>query len=117
MNKVKLILLVFFAFFIAQSCNQQKKDDAASDTSDSGVAKFVADESFQPIVDQEVDVFKRLNPKANPSLVYKPENDALRFLLSDSVRLAVLARDLTAEERKVFTANNITPQVNRIAID
>jgi len=117
MNKVKLIFLFFFTFFIAQSCTQQKSDEAVTDTSDTGTARFVADESFQPIMDQELDVFKRLNTKAHPSLVYKPENEAVRFLLNDSVRLAFLARDLTAEERKVFAANNITPLVDRIAID
>lgn len=117
MNKVKLILLIFFAFFIVQSCNQHKTEGSASDTTDSGTARFVADESYQPIVDQEVDVFKRLNPKAHPVMVYKPENDALRLLLNDSVRLAILARDLTANERKVFEGNNIEPQINRIAID
>jgi phosphate transport system substrate-binding protein len=117
MNKVKLILLIFFAFFSAQSCNQQKTEGSASDTTDSGTAKFVADESYQPILDQELDIFKKLNRKAHPVMVYKPENDALRLLLNDSVRLAILARDLTPDERKVFEGNNITPLVNRIAID
>jgi len=117
MNKVKLIFLVFFAFFIVQSCNQQKSSESASDTPDAGTVKFAVDESYQPIVDQEVDVFKRLNPKASPTVVYKPENDVLRLLLNDSVKLAVLARDLNAEERKVFAAVNIKPEVSKVATD
>src|SRR3954470_20305943 len=91
MNKVKLILWIFFAFFIVQSCKQATK---ATDEPDSGTEKFAGDESFQPIVDEEVSVFKYLNPKADPKFIYKPENDVLRLLLNDSVRVAILSREL-----------------------
>jgi len=117
MNKVKLILWVFFTFFIVQSCKQSKSTAAPEETTDSGTAKFAVDESFQPIVDQEIYVFKQLNSKANPKLIYKPENDVLRLLLNDSVRLAILSRDLNSEERKVFANKRLTPLVNRFAID
>ena len=117
MNKVKLILLIFFSFFIAQSCNQQKGSEDTVDTPDSGTVKFVADESYQPIVAQEIDVFKRLNINAHPTIVYKPENEALKFLLNDSVNVALLARDLNAEERKFYASKNIHPEANRIATD
>jgi len=117
MNRVKLILWIFFTFFIAQSCKQGKSKEAAEDTSGSGTANFAADESFRPIVDQEVYVFKQLNDKADPRLFYKPENDALRLLLNDSVRVAILSRDLNTDEKKVLADKQLVPIVNRFAID
>jgi len=114
MNKVKLILWIFFAFFIVQSCQQEKK---ATDGPDSGTAKFAVDESFQPIVDEEASVFKYLNPKADPKFIYKTENDVLRLLLNDSVRVVVLSRELNAEEKKVLADKRLVPLTNRFAID
>jgi phosphate transport system substrate-binding protein len=117
MNKVKLILWIFFAFFIVQSCSQGEKKEAAEDTPVSGTVKMAVDESFQPIVDEELSVFKYLNPKANPELVYKPENGVLRLLLSDSARVIVLSRDLDTSEVRILSAKKLVPLVNRFAID
>jgi len=114
MNKVKLILWIFFAFFIVQSCKQAKK---ATDKPDSGTEKFAGDESFQPIVDEEVSVFKYLNPKADPKFIYKTENDVLRLLLNDSVRVVILSRELNAGEIKILAEKKLVPLTNRFAID
>ncbi|HTH82413.1 MAG TPA: hypothetical protein VL490_05740, partial [Mucilaginibacter sp.] len=61
-----------------QSCKQKTKPAAPLETDISGTAKFVIDESFQPIVDEEATVFKNFYPKAKPEFMYKPENSALR---------------------------------------
>jgi phosphate transport system substrate-binding protein len=117
MNRVKLVLWIFFTFFIVESCKQKETKVKQEETLEAGTAKFAADESFQPIVDDEAYVFKQLNSKANPVIVYKPENDALRLLLTDSVRLAFLTRGLDTDEIKILASRKLTPEVNRIAID
>jgi phosphate transport system substrate-binding protein len=117
MNKVKLILWIFFSFFIVQSCKQRGDKTVNEDTTDSGIASFAVDESFKPIVDQELYVFKQLNAKADPTLIYESENAVLRLLLNDSVRVAILSRDLNAEEVKILSSRKLTPFVNRFAID
>ncbi|MDB5009235.1 MAG: hypothetical protein JWQ06_24 [Mucilaginibacter sp.] len=118
MNKLKLTLWIFFAFFIVQSC-KQKANNAAQEEETLGVgtAKFAADESFQPIVDEEEYVFTQLNNKANPIITYRSENDVLRLLLDDSLRLVILSRNLNAEETNVLTRRTLSPEVNRFAID
>jgi len=114
MNKVKLILWIFFAFFIVQSCKQATKP---TNGPNSGTEKFAGDESFQPIVDEEVSVFKYLNPRADPKFIYKTENDVLRLLLNDSVRVAILSRELNAGEIKILANKKLVPLTNRFAID
>jgi phosphate transport system substrate-binding protein len=118
MNKVKLVACIFFAFFIVNSCKQKPKAVVKEeDKLEAGSATFAADESFQPIVDQEKYVFTQLNKDAKPTIIYKSENDVLRMLLNDSVRLAILSRDLTPEETKVMVNRTLPPLVNRFAID
>jgi phosphate transport system substrate-binding protein len=84
-------------------------------TSDS--AKFVVDESFSPIVDEELYIFKALNNKVHPRVIYAPENTAINLLLADSLRVAILSRDLNAQEMAVLRTKNLVPIIDRFAID
>jgi len=88
---------------------------SAKFTSDS--SQFVVDESLQPVVDEELFIFKALNPKVHPKVIYAPENTAVNFLLSDSLRVALLARDLNADEYRALAVRNLRPVVSRFAID
>ena len=117
MNRLKLTLWIIFAFFIAQSCNQHGAQGGEQEGMDSGTAKFAVDESFKPIVDQEVYVFTQLNVKAKPVMLYRTENDVLRLLLNDSLRLVVLSRNLTSAEVAVLKSRSLPPEVSRFAID
>jgi len=108
-----LCLLVILGF---QACKQNKPSNY-NDTKDSGEALFVSDESFAPILDQELYIFKNDNPKANPAMVYKSENDVVRMLVSDSARFGFLSRDLTADERNAFKAHNLPVLVKKFAVD
>ncbi|WP_461450540.1 PstS family phosphate ABC transporter substrate-binding protein [Mucilaginibacter sp.] len=114
MNKLKI---AGFALFIItlQACKQ--KPVSYNDTISEGSAKFAADESFQPIVDAENYIFKALDPKAKPELVYKPENMVVNMLLQDSVRVAILSRTLDSSELKVLKTKNLSPDIARFAVD
>ena len=107
---ISLLSLVGF-----QSCKE--KANTQNDTVNSGTIKFVVDESCQPIVDEEAYVFEKLNPKAKPDILYRTENSALRLLLNDSVRLAILTRELNASEIKILTDRTLPPVSHRFAID
>jgi phosphate transport system substrate-binding protein len=41
------------------------------------------DESFSPIIDEELYVFKALYPEANPVITYKPESEVVNSLIND----------------------------------
>jgi len=80
MMKFKLTAL-FLLFLGLQACKPKTSIPAYNDTFSSGNAKFAADESFEPIVDAENYVFKALDPKSNPEIVYRSENDVVNLLL------------------------------------
>ena len=113
-----LMLLGVAGLGILGSCNRkQPAEKVYSDTYTSGDLKVVSDESFAPIIDQEIYIFKNDNPKANPILSYSSENNIINMLLKDSVEMAFLSRDLTNDERAVLTRNNRYAEVSKFAID
>ncbi|MGZ3939706.1 MAG: substrate-binding domain-containing protein, partial [Flavisolibacter sp.] len=106
-----LLLLVF------QTCKRNIPAKNFNDTKDSGEALFVSDESFAPILDQELYIFKHENPKAKPAVIYKSENDVVKVLLSDSSRFAFLSRPLNDEEIKAMKSRNLPSVVTKFAVD
>jgi len=115
-NRFK-VLSMFFLFFLALPACKQKSSPSYNDTFSSGDAKFAADESFEPIVDDENYVFKALDPKANPNIVYRSENGVVDMLLQDSVRVAILSRELDSSEIKVLKTRNLSPATSKFAVD
>jgi phosphate transport system substrate-binding protein len=116
-NKAILLLSCLLLLVTFQTCKQTAPGKTYDDTKDSGEALFVSDESFAPILDEELYIFKNDNPKAKPTVLYKSENDVVKALLSDSSRFAFLSRDLTADERKALQAHNLPAQVSKFAVD
>lgn len=86
------------------SACQSKPKDGQTDTYTSGVIAIAADESFQPIVQEEIDVFEGLFPLAGIVPRYVTEVDAVNLLLKDSLRLAITSRRLTPEEMNSFNS-------------
>ena len=89
------------------------------DTPTSGFALLVSDDSFGNITQEEIDVFEALNQDANLYPIYTSEKEAINLLMQDSVRLAILARDLTQAEKEEIKSRNKTllPRSQKIAID
>jgi phosphate transport system substrate-binding protein len=116
-NNIAYILLLLVSVAGLTACNSPGKKGSPVDSYTSGTASFVADESFVPILDQELYVFKATNKEAKPYVIYKSENDALRLFLNDSVRVALLARTLTKQEMEMFKRKSLYPQINCFAYD
>lgn len=110
-------LSILFVFIY--SCSSGEKRVMRTDTHTSGFAVFVSDDCFAPIIEEEIAVFEGLNVEASLMPLYTNEVEALNMLLKDSVRLAVLARDLTdAEKQGIKNRNeNLNPRSQKIAID
>lgn len=90
-----------------------------TDTTTSGIAMVVSDASFSDIVQQQVDVFESLYPKASLYPVFTDEAEAIGMVMSDSVRMAVVTRDFTEDEKTYLKALNeqLIPRSQRIAVD
>ena len=59
------------------SCNNKKNKDGRTDTYSSGAISFVSDESFSPIINEEMQVFENDYPQAKVTPIYTNESDAI----------------------------------------
>ncbi|HVV55610.1 MAG TPA: substrate-binding domain-containing protein [Mucilaginibacter sp.] len=117
-NKYILLLFGILLTALAQSCNRKRATEKEyTDTYNSGTLVFAADESFAPILDEELYIFKYDNPHANPVMIYRPEAEVVKLLLEDSTRFAFLSRDLTPQEKKVIHDRNLPVVTDLFAID
>jgi phosphate transport system substrate-binding protein len=116
-NSIAFVFLTFIVITSFEACKQKPNKFNLNDSYTSGQATFAADESLSPILDQELYVFKATNKDAKPTVLYKSENDVLRLLLNDSVRVAFLARSLKPAELKLFKQKMLYPEINCFAYD
>lgn len=105
-----------FVFFIIASCNSSAPTSEI-DTPTSGYITIVADESLQPIVDSEYQVFSSIYKYAAIKFIYAPEGELFNYITNDSADAMIMARPLNAEENKYFEKNKITPRPTKIAYD
>lgn len=96
---------------------QSKPKDKYTDTPTSGVVPVAVDESFEPIIQQEIDVFEGIYQLAGIVPAYTSEVDAITALLRDSVRLAITTRTLSAEEKAALASRKFYPREIQLAVD
>lgn len=114
----QLKTLILFIFLIAfYSCNYNPVGADYTDTPTSEKVSISVDESYALIFDTQIYTFESLYPNAKVSARFKPEQEALKDLLDDSSKVAVLNRELTKAELAKFKAANIYPVTTKIAED
>ena len=109
---------IFFFFFvlILFSC-QSKVKDKFTDTYTAGVIPIAVDINFQPIIQEELDVFEAIYPKAGIVPTYTNEGDAINLLLKDSVRLVIATRPLSVNEEALLKSKKFSPHSYKLATD
>lgn len=108
-------LLFLSGIVLLQSCGGASKKTEDSPTS--GFAAICVDQTFEPIISEEITVFEGIYPKAKVKAKYVSEVDALNALLKDSARLIISTRMLTPEEKASLEQKKLFPRVSRIATD
>ena len=108
--------LALFAILFA-SCSNKKQKNGRTDTFSSGVISFASDESFSPIVEEEVQLFEFTHKLATLRPVYTSESDAVNMLLKGKVFLAITARDYKENERQNLRDRRFNPRAIPFAYD
>ncbi len=116
MNRVAKTITGFFLLALLFVFSCQKKGEGQLDSIIEGKATIYVDESILPIIEDEEAVFEtQYNAKLH--LVPKSENEVLNAMFNDTATIAVLTRDLTKEELKVFQSKKINPKITPFATD
>lgn len=108
------ILSLALVMFV--SCKQENKDKF-TDTLTSGVIPITVDETFEPIIQEEIDVFEAIYQDAGIVPKFTSELDAINLLLKDSVRLAITTRPLSSKEEAYLKSKKFEPHSYKLALD
>ncbi len=101
--------------FVA-SCTDKPKS-GRTDTYSSGAITFASDESFSPIIDEQIQVFESIYRDAKLTPIYTNELDAVNMLMTDSIQLAITSRNFTKKELENLKARNYLPVAIPLAYD
>ena len=89
--------VIFIMMLFGFSCNE--KTDKRTDTLKSGTIHISVDESFKPVMEEQIRVFTQSYPDAHIIAEYKTEANCFKDLHLDSLnRMIIVTRGLTAEE-------------------
>jgi phosphate transport system substrate-binding protein len=116
---VRLILLLLPGIFL-NACNRaDSKKVRLYDTPDSGVISISVDESFRPVIEEQIKVYEGSHPGTKINANYKTEAECLKDLVQDSAtKLVVVTRSLTAKEARYFNDSlSFVPRSERLAWD
>lgn len=113
--KIYPAVMIALIFVMLSAC--KKKEERFTDTFTSGVISVAIDESFEPVMQQEIMVFEQVYPLAGIVPLYVDETEAFNLFLQDSVRLAITTRALSSDEIKSFENRKFFPKYVKIATD
>ncbi|MGC4056558.1 MAG: substrate-binding domain-containing protein [Chitinophagaceae bacterium] len=99
------------------SCGEDKSVPKETDTPTSGVLKMVVDETYKPVIEEEVKVFMSNYPDAKIEVSYKPEAEAIQDYLAGKTKLIVVSRKLTEKEEQYCLNNKNVPSSLELAKD
>ncbi len=110
-------LLVCIIMYTVSSCNgPHERTD--TDTPKKGVIHISVDESFEPVIDSQIQVYEALYPGAKIIAEYKPEAECFRDLIKDSTRMIIVTRGLTDQEEKFYRDSfSYSPIWDKVAND
>jgi phosphate transport system substrate-binding protein len=96
----------------------KNKKPRPTDTGESGIIRISVDETFKPIIEEQIQVFEASWPKAKIIAEYKPEADCWNDLLRDSTRMVIVTRKLTtAENAYYYDSVGLYPSTGVLAHD
>ncbi|MBC7889601.1 MAG: substrate-binding domain-containing protein [Ferruginibacter sp.] len=100
-------------------CKSKKLQAVVTDTLTTGTIHISVDESFKPVIDEQIKVFEDAYPGAKIIADYKPEADCLKDILRDSLtRMVIVTRGLTRKEEHYFKDSlNYYPRWDELATD
>ena len=112
LKKTLTYLTILMISLLFASCVKQPKN-----TSSSGIATVICDESFENILNQEVEIFEYLYPNANIIPYYQDERSAIDSLMELKTQLIVIPTKLSEGHISKLKAKKRNLFQQRLAVD
>ncbi len=112
------LAFVMSSLFFMGCKSYKEQEDALTDTPYRGSIRISADESFKPVLDEFIMVYEGNHPDTKINVDYKPEQECLKDLFTDSVRMIIATRcNTTAEQEAVIDSLKVGPRCLTVARD
>lgn len=106
-----------FVLMVLGACQSNPGADTR-DTPEKGTIRISVDESFKPVIEEQIRVHHSSFPQTTIDVSYKSEAACFRDLQSDSTRMIIVARGLTKEEASFYDNKlSFPPQYGVLAYD
>ena len=108
----RIVLVAIGAAMAMTACTDSKQ------TKQPTMAKIACDESFENILEQEINVYEYIYPKEDVLAYYVPESQAIDSIMAmGSVKGAVITRPLTDKEVSYLRSHKKLVHQQKIAVD
>lgn len=117
-NYPEVVCLLCMCVVILNGCSEKKRL-TATDSPKTGTIHISADESFKPVIDEEIKMYESSFPGTKIIADYKPEADCFKDILNNpETRMIIVTRGLNSKEEKYFQDSlNYIPTWNDMATD
>jgi len=112
-------ILILCLLLVTLGCKSSKdKNYEQNDTPKQGTIHISVDESFKPVIEEQIRVYESSYPDAHIIPEYKSEADCFRDLQKDSTRMIIVARGLNNNEQQYYQSKlSYKPLFSAIAYD
>jgi phosphate transport system substrate-binding protein len=111
-NKGILLIVAFMSVFMF-SC----QEEGPADNQTSGSIKISVDETYRPVMEEQLKVFLARFPNAHIVAEYKPEAECFKDYFADSTRVIFVTRELSKEEIEYGLSKQIVSKSMAMARD
>ncbi len=118
MRKILVGVVMVCIVNVCGGCKNKNAPVVQYDSPRQGTIHISVDESFQPVISEQIKVYEASYPEAHIIASYKPEADCFRDLEKDSTRMIIVAKGLSDEQStKLTSALGYKPTWDIVAYD
>lgn len=110
--------VICFLFLMVSCKSYRQKENELPDTKYRGTINVSADESFKPIIDAQVQVYEANHRGTKIRVQYKPEAECLKDFETDSIRMIIVTRNYSEDEKNFLVDSiGVSPESMIVARD
>jgi phosphate transport system substrate-binding protein len=116
-GRIIWVVLTGIVYLIGCKSDEQKRAELP-DMFNRGTIHISCDESFKPVIDEQVKVYEALYPATKIIVHYKPEAECLKDFRVDSIKMVIATRGYSeAEKNYMIDSGHVQPDKLVVARD